>query len=266
MSISIFAIFLLDLVLGSVFKLNYNFKLIWWLDFVAALSMLPVEKFGLSVNYLEALKVTRATRLLKLVRVSLVLSLQPTPLYSNIMFRTHCLQLRAVRLAKIVRLLRLINLSKKKVNKTTFRIGDEEETNIGDQLNADHLREQLTTVTTVKVGEFASRHIYSCLVVLCSCQVELGCIFGIFISQEARGVCIEKNRKKCTLAGACDDVAVAVWAAHHRHAYWRCVLQSGEGEHAGDPRYGATAHYVQQHPFLRQQHALRVGLVLQGRR
>ena len=164
MSISTFAIFLLDLVLGSVFKLNYIFKLIWWLDFVAALSMLPVEKFGLSVNYLEALKVARAT---KLVRASLALSLRPTPLYSNIMFRTHCLQLRAVRLAKIVRLLRLINLSKKKVNKTTFRIGDEEETNIGDQVNADHLREQLTTVTTVKVGRFASRHIYSCLVVLC---------------------------------------------------------------------------------------------------
>ena len=80
MSISIFVIFLLDLVLGSVFKLNYNFKLIWWLDFVAALSMLPVEKFGLSVNYLEALKVTRATRLLKLVRASLVLSLHPTVL------------------------------------------------------------------------------------------------------------------------------------------------------------------------------------------
>ena len=51
-------------------------------------------------------------------------------------------------------MLRLINLSKKKVNKTTFRIGDEEETNIGDQVNADHLKEQLTTVTTVKVRIF----------------------------------------------------------------------------------------------------------------
>ena len=65
------------------------------------------------------------------------------------------IQLRVVRLAKIVRLLRLINFCKKKVDKeeSIFRIGDEEEKNEGDQVNADHLKEQLTTVTTVKVSK-----------------------------------------------------------------------------------------------------------------
>ena len=74
MRVAFFVIFLLDLVVGSIFKFNYNFKLVWWLDFVSALSMLPVENLnfdgGFSLNYLVALKafkVARATRLLKMV-------------------------------------------------------------------------------------------------------------------------------------------------------------------------------------------------------
>ena len=74
--VAFFVMFLLDLVAGSIFKLNYNFKLIWWLDFISALSMLPFENLnfdsgdGVSLNYLVALKafkVARATRLLKMV-------------------------------------------------------------------------------------------------------------------------------------------------------------------------------------------------------
>ena len=72
--VAFFVIFLLDLVAGSMFKFNYNFKLVWWLDFVSAISMLPMENFnfdgGFSLNYLVALKafkVARATRLLKMV-------------------------------------------------------------------------------------------------------------------------------------------------------------------------------------------------------
>lgn len=131
MRVTAFVIFLLDLIAGSAFKLNYNCKLIWWLDFVSAVSMLPLETFaGEDGNYMHALKafkVARGTRLLKMLRV--------------------------VRLAKVVRLLRVINLSKKKVNEeeSTFYIGDEEEYNMGGQVNADHLKEQLTTVITVKV-------------------------------------------------------------------------------------------------------------------
>ena len=74
MRVAFFVIFLLDLVAGSIFKFNYNFKLVWWLDFVSAISMLPMENFnfdgGFSLNYLVALKafkVARATRLLKMV-------------------------------------------------------------------------------------------------------------------------------------------------------------------------------------------------------
>ena len=75
MRVAFFVIFLLDLVAGSMFKFNYNFKLVWWLDFVSAISMLPMENFnfdggGFSLNYLVALKafkVARATRLLKMV-------------------------------------------------------------------------------------------------------------------------------------------------------------------------------------------------------
>ena len=76
MRVAFFVIFLLDLVAGSIFKFNYNFKLVWWLDFVSAISMLPIENFnfdsgdGFSLNYLAALKafkVARATRLLKMV-------------------------------------------------------------------------------------------------------------------------------------------------------------------------------------------------------
>ena len=80
MRVSTFVLFLLDLILGSWFKLNYNCKLIWWLDFVAALSMLPVENFGLTLNYLEAFKVTRATRLLKMVDIFIVLPLPSRPI------------------------------------------------------------------------------------------------------------------------------------------------------------------------------------------
>ena len=75
MRVAFFVIFLLDLVAGSIFKFNYNFKLVWWLDFVSAISMLPIENLnfdggGFSLNYLVALKafkVARATRLLKMV-------------------------------------------------------------------------------------------------------------------------------------------------------------------------------------------------------
>ena len=62
MRVAFFVIFLLDLAAGSIFKFNYNFKLVWWLDFVSAISMLPVENFnfdsgdGFSLNYLAALK------------------------------------------------------------------------------------------------------------------------------------------------------------------------------------------------------------------
>ena len=74
MRVAFFVIFLLDLVVGSIFKFNYNFKLVWWLDFVSAISMLPIENLNFdgefSLNYLVALKafkVARATRLLKMV-------------------------------------------------------------------------------------------------------------------------------------------------------------------------------------------------------
>ena len=76
MRVAFFVIFLLDLVAGSIFKFNYNLKLVWWLDFVSAISMFPLENFnsdsgeGFSLNYLVALKafkVARATRLLKMV-------------------------------------------------------------------------------------------------------------------------------------------------------------------------------------------------------
>ena len=81
MRIFTFIIFLLDLIVGSIFKINYNFKLVWWLDFVSAISMLPLEHFnigaedGLSLNYLvafKAFKAARATRLLKMVCFILV--------------------------------------------------------------------------------------------------------------------------------------------------------------------------------------------------
>ena len=71
MRVAFFVIFLLDLVAGSIFKFNYNFKLVWWLDFVSAISMLPIENLNFDgMNYLVALKafkVARATRLLKMV-------------------------------------------------------------------------------------------------------------------------------------------------------------------------------------------------------
>ena len=165
MRVAAFAIFLLDLIAGSAFKLNYNCKLIWWLDFVSAISMVPLENFsaGADGNYLYALKafkVARATRLLKMVIPSLSPLLYMSPPLIRALPQLHLMfqpqlvmQLRVVRLAKVVRLLRLINLSKKKVNaeESIFRIGDEMEHNKGDQVNADHLTEQLTTVITVKV-------------------------------------------------------------------------------------------------------------------
>ena len=71
-------VFFLDLIFSSIVKLNYNLTLIWWLDFVSAMSMIPVEniKFeagsDVDTNYLvtlKAFKLARATRLLKMVRV-----------------------------------------------------------------------------------------------------------------------------------------------------------------------------------------------------
>ena len=78
MRISTCVIFFLDLIVGSIVKLNYCLTLTWWLDFISAMSMIPVEniKFeaGIDVDTsylvtLKAFKLARATRLLKMVRV-----------------------------------------------------------------------------------------------------------------------------------------------------------------------------------------------------
>ena len=45
----------------------------------------------------------------------------------------------------------MINLSKKKVDQKSFVIGDHEEKNEDGQMNADHLKEQLVSMITVKV-------------------------------------------------------------------------------------------------------------------
>ena len=78
MRISACVIFFVDLIFGSICKINYRWTLTWWLDFLSALSMIPVEniKFeagsDVDTNYLvtlKAFKLARATRLLKMVRV-----------------------------------------------------------------------------------------------------------------------------------------------------------------------------------------------------
>ena len=48
----------------------------------------------------------------------------------------------------------MINLSKKKVDKKSFVIGEDEEKNEEHQVNADHLKEQLVSMITVKVRRF----------------------------------------------------------------------------------------------------------------
>ena len=71
-------LFFVDLIFGSICKIDYKWTLTWWLDFLSALSMIPVEniKFeagsDVDTNYLvtlKAFKLARATRLLKMVRV-----------------------------------------------------------------------------------------------------------------------------------------------------------------------------------------------------
>ena len=78
MRISACVIFFVDLIFGSICKINYRWTLTWWLDFLSAVSMIPVEniKFeagsDVDTNYLvtlKAFKLARATRLLKMVRV-----------------------------------------------------------------------------------------------------------------------------------------------------------------------------------------------------
>ena len=54
----------------------------------------------------------------------------------------------------MVRLLRVINLSKKKIDQKSFVIGDREEKNEEGQVNAEHLKEQLVSMITVKVRRF----------------------------------------------------------------------------------------------------------------
>lgn len=121
-------LFFVDLILGSIFKLNYNCKLVWWLDFISALSMIPLEDMKFENDSepgsLVAGKALKTTLLLKMLRV--------------------------VRLVKVIRLLKVMNLGKIKPDQT-FVIGDDVEKNKGDQLNADHLQEQLTTMITMKV-------------------------------------------------------------------------------------------------------------------
>ena len=58
-----------------------------------------------------------------------------------------------LRLAKVARVLRAVSLCKKHqdTGADTYVIGDEEAKNDGDQLHADHLKEQLTTILTIKV-------------------------------------------------------------------------------------------------------------------
>ena len=71
-------LFFADLIFGTLCKIDYKWTLTWWLDFLSALSMIPVEniKFeagsDVDTNYLvtlKAFKLARATRLLKMVRV-----------------------------------------------------------------------------------------------------------------------------------------------------------------------------------------------------
>ena len=79
MRISTCVIFFLDLIVGSIVKLNYCLTLTWWLDFISAVSMIPFENIDFDMgtndvdtNYLVTLKtfkLARATRLLKMVRV-----------------------------------------------------------------------------------------------------------------------------------------------------------------------------------------------------
>ena len=61
--------------------------------------------------------------------------------------------MRVLRLAKVARVLRAVTICKKyKVTDAdTYVIGDEEAKNDGDELRADHLKEQLTTMLTIKV-------------------------------------------------------------------------------------------------------------------
>ena len=72
-------LFFADLIFGSICKLDYKWTLTWWLDFISAVSMIPVENIEFDIgtndvdtNYLVTLKtfkLARATRLLKMVRV-----------------------------------------------------------------------------------------------------------------------------------------------------------------------------------------------------
>ena len=62
-----------------------------------------------------------------------------------------------MRLAKLVRLIRVINLMRKKIQKDTYLIGNEQEGNKSHNINAEHIKEQVTSVITVKVSFRLSR-------------------------------------------------------------------------------------------------------------
>ena len=71
-------------------------------------------------------------------------------------------QIRVLRLAKVARVLRAVSLCKKHqdTGADTYVIGDEETKNDGDQLRADHLKEQLTTILTIKACSACGRLLF----------------------------------------------------------------------------------------------------------
>ena len=74
-------IFIADLILGSVFSFQYMFGTRWWMDFVSALSMVPLEDLSWAstqiewlgtndwLNYLLDSEALQTTKLLKMVRL-----------------------------------------------------------------------------------------------------------------------------------------------------------------------------------------------------
>ena len=61
----------------------------------------------------------------------------------------------------------MVNLWRKKIQKDTYFIGDEQEGNVDNHLNAEHLKEQLASMVTVKVGFPLSRQRKTFFVLFC---------------------------------------------------------------------------------------------------
>jgi len=154
----------------------------------------------------------------------------------------------------------VINLSKKKVDQKSFVIGDQEEKNDEGQVNVDHLKEQLVSMITVKVGRFYLRIFF---------RTESFELRTEKYIEHARSNATSRlwKRKSFThthtiFVGSPDDIDAYVWVAHHRDGCGGFMLQSGENKFAGNQRYGAAAHHFQQHAVLRQSKIVRDGSFL----